>query len=135
MAIIIDGHNLTIEKVVQVARRNEKVELHPDAKKRIEKCRTLLEDKIQKREIMYGVNTGIGELSEVVLTPEQVETVPEVHHLQPRRGLRQTSPDRRRPGGHARPDQLPLPWAFRNEAGRDRSDERDAQPRGDAGCL
>ncbi len=73
MAIIIDGHNLTIEQVVRVARANEPVELHPEAKKRIEKCRALLEDKIQKREIMYGVNTGIGELSEVVLTPEQVE--------------------------------------------------------------
>jgi histidine ammonia-lyase len=73
MALIVDGYNLTIEKVVQVARMNEKVELHPEAKKRIEKCRALLEDKIQKREIMYGVNTGIGEFSEVVLTPEQVE--------------------------------------------------------------
>ncbi len=73
MALIIDGHNLTIEQVVQVARQNEPVELHPEAKKRIEKCRALLEDKIQKREIMYGVNTGIGELSEIVLTREQVE--------------------------------------------------------------
>jgi len=73
MAIVVDGHSLTVERVVQVARRDEKIELHPEAKKRIEKCRALLEDKIQKREIMYGVNTGIGELSEVVLTPEQVE--------------------------------------------------------------
>ncbi|MFZ2055519.1 MAG: histidine ammonia-lyase [Candidatus Aminicenantales bacterium] len=73
MAIIVDGHSLTIGQVVKVARENEPVELHPEAKKRIEKCRVLLEDKIQKREIMYGVNTGIGELSEVALTPEQVE--------------------------------------------------------------
>jgi histidine ammonia-lyase len=73
MAIVVDGHNLTIEKVVKVARHNEKIELHSEARKRIEKCRALLEDKIQKREIMYGVNTGIGELSEVVLTQEQVE--------------------------------------------------------------
>jgi histidine ammonia-lyase len=73
MAIIIDGHNLTIEKTVRVARESEQVELHPEARARIEKCRGLLEDKIRKREIMYGVNTGIGELSEVVLTPEQVE--------------------------------------------------------------
>ena len=33
----------------------------------------MLEEKIQAREIMYGVNTGIGEFSEVVLTDEQVE--------------------------------------------------------------
>ena len=73
MALILDGDNLTIDALVRVARGGESVELHPEARKRIEKCRTLLEDKIQKREIMYGVNTGIGELAEVVLTQEQVE--------------------------------------------------------------
>jgi histidine ammonia-lyase len=33
----------------------------------------MLEDKIRAREIMYGINTGIGELSEVVLDDEQVK--------------------------------------------------------------
>ena len=33
----------------------------------------MLEDKIQAHEIMYGVNTGIGEFSEVVLNDEQVK--------------------------------------------------------------
>lgn len=73
MAITVDGHHLTIERVVEVARHNEKIDIHPEAMKRIQKCRDLLEDKIKKREIMYGVNTGIGELSEVVLNQEQVE--------------------------------------------------------------
>ncbi len=73
MAFILDGNNLTIEKVVDVARGGEKVELAPEAKERIQKCRGLLEEKIQKREIMYGVNTGIGELAEVALTDEQVK--------------------------------------------------------------
>jgi histidine ammonia-lyase len=69
----LDGHSLTIEDVVAIARNRQKIGLHPDAVGRINKCRDLLERKIGKREIMYGVNTGIGELSEVVLTPEQVE--------------------------------------------------------------
>jgi len=72
MSIVVDGH-LTIEQVIRVARENEPVELHPEAVARIQKCRTLLEDKIKKNEIMYGVNTGIGELANVVLSPEQVE--------------------------------------------------------------
>lgn len=71
--ITLDGHSLKIEDVVRIARNREKIELHPDAIARIHKCRALLERKIKAREIMYGVNTGIGELSEVVLTPEQVE--------------------------------------------------------------
>lgn len=73
MTLIIKGSGLTIEDVVRVARQNEKVELHPDAAARIETCRAMLEKKILAREIMYGVNTGIGEFSEVVLTDEQVQ--------------------------------------------------------------
>ena len=73
MSIALTGTGLTVEKVVQVARGGEPVTLAPEARKRIEKCRALLEDKIQKKEIMYGVNTGIGELANVVLTQEQVE--------------------------------------------------------------
>lgn len=72
MAIVITGKGLTIEDVVKVARYNEKVELHPDAVERINKCRAMVEKKIEAREIMYGINTGIGEFSEVVLNDEQV---------------------------------------------------------------
>ncbi len=72
MAIVLDGSGLTIEKIVKIARQNEKVELPPDAVERIKKCRAMLEKKIEAREIMYGVNTGIGEFSEVVLTDEQM---------------------------------------------------------------
>lgn len=73
MTLIITGSNLTIEDVVKVARHHQKVELHPEAIERIKKCRAMLEKKIIAREIMYGVNTGIGEFSEVVLTDDQVK--------------------------------------------------------------
>ena len=73
MTVILGEKDLTIEDVVKVARNGEKVELHPNALKRIEKCRTVLESKIDKGEIMYGVNTGIGEFSEVVLNSEQIQ--------------------------------------------------------------
>ncbi len=73
MSLAIDGGGLTIEKVVQIARHNEKIELSPDALDRIRKCRAMLERKIEAHEIMYGINTGIGEFSEVVLTDEQVQ--------------------------------------------------------------
>ncbi|GAB4503990.1 MAG: histidine ammonia-lyase [Anaerolineales bacterium] len=73
MTIVLDGHHLTIENLVRIARQGEKVELHPQALERIRACRRMLEEKIQAHEIMYGVNTGIGEFSEVVLTDEQVK--------------------------------------------------------------
>src|SRR3989339_840629 len=73
MSVVLDGSNLTIEKLVAIARNNEKVELHPDALERIKICRAMLEKKIKAHEIMYGVNTGIGEFSEVVLNDDQVK--------------------------------------------------------------
>jgi len=73
MTLTIKGAGLTIEDVVKVARHGEKVELHPKAVKRIEKCRAMLEKKIDAHEIMYGVNTGIGEFSEIVLNDDQVK--------------------------------------------------------------
>lgn len=73
MTYIIKGNGLTIEDVVKVARHHEKVELSKEAIARIKKCRLMLEKKIDAHEIMYGVNTGIGEFSEVVLNDEQVK--------------------------------------------------------------
>ena len=73
MTLILDGSDLSIEKVVAVARRGERVGLHPDAEQRICKCRDMLERKLASNETMYGINTGIGEFSETVLTDEEVK--------------------------------------------------------------
>lgn len=73
MTISLDGSSLTIEKVVAIARNNEKVELAPEALERIRVCRAMLEEKLANREVMYGTNTGIGEFSETMLNDEQVK--------------------------------------------------------------
>ncbi|MCP4551021.1 MAG: aromatic amino acid lyase [Bacteroidetes bacterium] len=73
MTYIIKGSGLTIEDVVDVARYGKKVKLDVDALARINKCRAVLERKVAAGEIMYGVNTGIGEFSEVVLNDDQLK--------------------------------------------------------------
>ena len=73
MTLIVKGSGLTIEDVVRVARDGERVSLHTDALERIKICRAMLDKKIKAHEIMYGVNTGIGEFSEIVLSDEQME--------------------------------------------------------------
>jgi len=73
MTIHLDGSSLTIEKLVAIARFNEKVELAPAALERIQACRAMLEQKLAAHEIMYGTNTGIGEFSEKILSDEQVK--------------------------------------------------------------
>ena len=73
MTINVNGSGLTIEKLVNVARNFETIKLDPDALERIKQCRAILEKKIKSHEIMYGVNTGIGEFSEVVLNDNQIK--------------------------------------------------------------
>lgn len=72
MTIVLDGSSLTLEKLAAIARHGEKVELAPAALERIKVCRAMLEEKLVKKEIMYGTNTGIGEFSEHLLSDEEV---------------------------------------------------------------
>ena len=73
MTIVLNGSDLTIEQLVRIARDGEQVALDDDALERIKVCRAMLERKIEAHEIMYGVNTGIGEFSEVILDDDQVK--------------------------------------------------------------
>ena len=73
MTLVITGSGLTIEDVVNVARHSEKVALHADSVKKIKDCRAMLERKVEAHEIMYGINTGIGEFSEIVLNDDQIK--------------------------------------------------------------
>jgi histidine ammonia-lyase len=71
MSIILTGRDLTIEQIEAVARRGESVSLHPDSLVRIQRARDFIEGRMAAGETMYGVNTGIGEFSEVRLSDEQ----------------------------------------------------------------
>lgn len=73
MTLTLDGSSLSVEKLVAIARHHEEVELASEALERIRVCRAMLEDKLAKKEIMYGTNTGIGEFSEVILDDDQVK--------------------------------------------------------------
>ena len=73
MTITLTGSELTVEKLVAIARDGEQVALDPAALERIKVCRAMLEDKLAKKEVMYGTNTGIGEFSETMLNDEQVK--------------------------------------------------------------
>lgn len=65
MEVIIDGQSLRIEDVHEVARNHAKVRLSSSAEKAILRCREVVEDLVAKNAVIYGVTTGIGELSRV----------------------------------------------------------------------
>lgn len=71
MPVTLTGSDLTIEQIEAVARRGEPVRLHPDSLVRMRQSRSFIDRRIADGEIMYGVNTGIGEFSEMVLSDDQ----------------------------------------------------------------
>ena len=73
MTFMIKGAELTVDQLIRVARDGEEVRIDPEAMERIKACRAMVEKKIEAHEIMYGVNTGIGEFSEIVLDDDQIK--------------------------------------------------------------
>lgn len=71
--IELNGNSLTIEKLVDIARNDSKVAIADSSKESINICRSFLEKKVAAKEVMYGVNTGIGEFSEIVLSDEETK--------------------------------------------------------------
>ena len=71
--LILDGNSLTVDSLFKVAYNNIPVSLSDLSVSKIIKCREMVESKIQSGEIVYGINTGIGEFSETILDNSQLE--------------------------------------------------------------
>jgi histidine ammonia-lyase len=74
--IRIDG-SLTVADVVAVARDHERVALASDARRRIAESREAVEDIVDGDRRVYGVNTGFGDLQDVPISREELDTLQE----------------------------------------------------------
>ena len=70
--VTIDGHRLTTADVARVARAACPVVLSPEATVQLETCRALIERITASRRPVYGVTTGVGELRNVTVSPQEV---------------------------------------------------------------
>ncbi|RJP66039.1 MAG: histidine ammonia-lyase [Ignavibacteriales bacterium] len=73
----IDGNSLSLKKIELFLNNNLLVELTPEAKKRINKSRALVEKWIKEDKVIYGVTTGFGEFANVKISPEDLEKLQE----------------------------------------------------------
>ncbi len=73
--LVIDGNSLKISDVVAVSRFNRKVSLDPAAVSGIKKSRAFVEKILAEKRIVYGVTTGVGELVNQCISPEDAETL------------------------------------------------------------
>ena len=70
--VTIDGSSLTLQELVSVARGNTAVRMDKKALQRTRRSRAVLEKLLQQDEVIYGVNTGFGALSNVKVAPEDL---------------------------------------------------------------
>lgn len=71
--IELNGKNLTLENLLKIARFKEKISIDKSSLHNLKKSREFLERKIDSGEIMYGINTGIGEFSETKLPEDKMK--------------------------------------------------------------
>ncbi|MDA8484561.1 histidine ammonia-lyase [Pseudomonas resinovorans] len=69
--VLLGDSPLTWRQVVAVARHGARLELTPSAWARIDNARCIVERIVARGERAYGISTGLGALSEVVLSAEQ----------------------------------------------------------------
>jgi histidine ammonia-lyase len=73
--VTLDGSSLNLDMMVQVARLNASVDISPSALEKTLKSRRTLERLLNDKEIIYGVNTGFGALSDQKIRPEELQSL------------------------------------------------------------
>ena len=61
----LNGQQLTLQQIVDVAKGREQVVLAAEARARVERARQVVQDIVAEKRTVYGVNTGFGKLSDV----------------------------------------------------------------------
>ena len=75
--ISIDGDNLTLEQVEQVAFGKASVRIDPKAISKINKCRKYVEKIVDTGKTVYGINTGFGKLCLERINKKDIEKLQE----------------------------------------------------------
>src|SRR5437868_14734350 len=68
----LDGQQLTLGEVACVARGRERVSLAESARERMSASRRVVERIVAESRVVYGVNTGFGKLSDVIVPPDEL---------------------------------------------------------------
>ncbi|MFW5873518.1 MAG: HAL/PAL/TAL family ammonia-lyase [Bacillota bacterium] len=69
---VILGDRLNLEEFIAVVRYNARVKFSKKYQKRVKRSRELVEEWIEEKRVIYGVNTGFGALSNKVLTGKEI---------------------------------------------------------------
>ncbi len=71
-AIHINGNDLTLEAVREVAVERRPVLLDPDAREAVSKARAVVDALVASDKVSYAITTGVGKLSDVRIPPDHI---------------------------------------------------------------
>jgi histidine ammonia-lyase len=75
--IILNGKDLTLEQVIEVSRGGVKIELSSEAVEAVNASRKIIDDIVESKRTVYGVNTGFGSLVKVSIPQEETRQLQE----------------------------------------------------------
>src|SRR6476620_6725898 len=70
--VALDGTSLTLDAVRAVADRGARVQLAPAAAERMRATRSIVDAIVARNDVVYGITTGFGKLSEVAIPPARL---------------------------------------------------------------
>lgn len=73
--IYINGNDLTLERFIQITRQGIKVELSQEAIDKVKESRSLVDRFVKNDKVVYGITTGFGKFSDVMIKGEQTKTL------------------------------------------------------------
>ena len=73
--IELDGNSLTLDQLVAIADRRERVALSDTARQRVQAARAVVDEFAQHDTPTYGINTGFGNFAEVKIPRDQLDTL------------------------------------------------------------
>ena len=69
--IIITGNDLTLDQITAICRGHAKIELAQEAKQQIIESRKVVDQLVEEEKVVYGITTGFGKFSDVVISQDQ----------------------------------------------------------------
>lgn len=73
--IKINGNSLSITDVIKVTKNYEKVEIDSNAIDKIEKSQRYIKKILKTDRVVYGINTGVGELANKMISKTEISTL------------------------------------------------------------
>ncbi|MFC4078248.1 histidine ammonia-lyase [Salinithrix halophila] len=70
-SLLLDGHTLTLDTFESVVHHRRPVRLEPTAIRKMERSRKMVEDLLQSGRTVYGITTGFGKFSDIVIDRSQ----------------------------------------------------------------